>query len=501
MVVTCSQMRDAEEAAFARGVSAADLMEEAGSGIAAVLTQFFPGAGHAVLYLGKGNNAGDALVAARHLQARGWMVHARLAYEPDEFKELPAGHWKSLGRTIARVSGPDDILRLRGTVVLLDGLVGIGATGTLQGSLADAVREMNGLRRSRHAFTVALDIPSGLDTTTGSPGVNTVEADLTVAIAQVKDVLLRDEALNHVGRLAVVPLRELEHASGDDSRRLLTTDVLRPMLPRRRFDFHKGDSGRVGIIAGSRGFLGAAVLCAKGAVRGGAGLVTLFAKDEIYPLMAPLAPPEVMVRSVKDFRQVLEEKWDALAIGPGLGQAGVEEMLAVMSQASAPTVIDADAINLLARHGLGTLPREGAPKLLTPHPGEMARLVTNEEEWKKLDRTALATAFVKKHPHLALLLKGARTLVAAQGRPLSFNSTGHPGMATGGMGDVLTGLCAALAAQGVALPDAACLGAWLGGRAAELALRDGRQSAESLAAGDVAQLLGAAFTDLRGGVY
>ncbi len=496
MVVTCGQMCEEEEAAFARGVTAAELMDEAGDGIARAISQFFPRAGHAVLYLGKGNNAGDALVAARHLLDTGWTLWARLAFKDEEFKELPKRHWKSLSGRIPTLDSPASVAKLDGSVVLLDGLVGIGATGPLRGALADAVIEMNNLRHTRHAVTVAMDIPSGL----GSGGV-CVQADCTITVGHVKDILLTDHAADFVGRLSISPLRELPVAAGDDTRCVLTPQLLLPMLPRRTFDFHKGEAGRVGILAGSRGYLGAAILCATGALRGGAGLVTLLVKDEIYPMVAALAPPEIMVQSVKAYREVLEVKLDALAIGPGLGAADEDEVLEVIANGTVPMVIDADAINMLARRGLDGLSYAAATRLLTPHPGEMARLIERESGWQNLGRAELAAAFVKKYPQFTLLLKGARTVIASQNAPLSFNTTGHPGMASGGMGDVLTGLCAALMGQGVALHATACLGAWLSGRAAEIAVRDGRESQESLVARDVAAHLGAAYTDLRALIF
>lgn len=501
MVVTCRQMRDAETAAFKRGITAAQLMDEAGAGIAEIIAQFFPQPGHAILYLGKGNNAGDALVAARHLADLGWAIHARLTGNVSEFKELPVAHWKALGDRVRVLDSGEAVMKLRGTVLLLDGLVGIGTEGPLRGSLAVAAEEMNRLRLARHATTVALDIPSGLNPQTGEPGDACVRADVTITIAHVKEVLLADAATDHVGRLAVVSLCELVDVRGDESISVITAEELLPMLPRRPFDFHKGDAGRVGIIAGSRGYLGAAVLAATGALRGGAGLVTLFVREEIYPLIVGLTPPEIMVRPVMDFREVLQEKLDALAIGPGLGAAHEAEVLDVIRQAEVPAVIDADALNILAEHRLDSFLQTSAPRLLTPHPGEMARLIAHDPGWQKLNRAGLARAFVEKYSGTTLLLKGARTIVAAHGRPVCCNTTGHPGMASGGMGDVLTGLCGALAAQGVGLPEAACLGAWLSGRAAEIAVRDGTGSQESLSAGDVAAWLGAAFTDLRRLVY
>lgn len=501
MVLNCGEMRQAEEVAFARGITAGQLMEEAGAGIAGAVTQFFPRPGLAVLYLGKGNNAGDALVAARHLLDAGWHVAARLAFGTDQFSALPAGHWKMLGEKIERLDSGDEISRREGVVVLVDGLVGIGATGPLRDKLADLAEEMNRLRRMRHAVTVALDIPSGLDPESGAPGASCVRADLTLTIAYVKNALLADAATDLVGRLAVVPLRELSGAKGDTSRRLAGARQLLETLPRRPFEFHKGQAGRVGIIAGSRGFLGAASLCATAALRGGAGLVTLFVRHDVYPLVAALTPPEVMVREVGDYREALEAGMDAIGLGPGLGLERGDEILDVIVRAAVPLVLDADALNLLAQRGLDALRKNSTPRLLTPHPGEMARLAAREPALHAPSRAAQAEAFAAMFPQAALLLKGARTVVAAKDRPLSFNSTGHPGMATGGMGDVLTGLCTALVAQGVAVFDAACLGAWLCGRAAEIAVRDGAESQESLVAGDVTSQLGAACGDLRRLVY
>jgi hydroxyethylthiazole kinase-like uncharacterized protein yjeF len=493
MVVTSSQMIAAEQAVIAGGISAEVLMEEAAEGIFHVITQFFPRPGTAVLYLGKGNNAGDALVVARHLHDAGWKLMARCISPPAGFKELPAKHWKAIEGKVTVLPDCADIPREQGCVLILDGILGIGATTEpLRGAYDDAVREMNTLRRDRHAFTVAIDLPSGL-----GAGDGCVEADLTVTIGQVKTSLLEDKAAANAGRLAVAPLEALRQAKGDATQRLLTSRNLLSALPCRSFEFHKGQAGRVGVIAGSRGFLGAAVLASSGALRGGAGLVTLFVKEEMYPLMVPLVPAEVMVKPVRDYRDVLHETLDVLAIGPGLGANHDEEVLEVLSHAETPAVVDADALNLIARRGVDVLEECRGPRLLTPHPGEMARLAAQFPGWEDLSRRDLARAFAAQFPGATLLLKGSRTLIAAAGRPVSFNSTGNPGMASGGMGDVLTGLCAALAGQKVDLYDAACLGAWLSGRAAECAVAKGGCSQESLTATDVLRELGSAFQDLK----
>lgn len=495
MIVTCRQMREIEEAAFARGMGADELMEQAGCGIASVVRQFFPTPGSLMLFLGKGNNAGDALVAARELQKIGWRIGARLAFSVEDFKPLPAKHWRGLEHgTVAGATGAPP-------TVVFDGLLGIGAAGPLSGALGDLSRQINALRKNCHATVVAMDIPSGLDGDSGVPFDDCVEADITVTIGHVKAGLVADGATAHVGRLAQVPLDGLEPRAGDASASTSRAEALRSHLPRRSFEFHKGQAGRVGIVAGSRGFVGAAVLASTGALRGGAGLVSLIVREDIYPIAAAMAPPEVMVRVVRDYRELLADSFDALAIGPGVGLQLQDEILEVIRRARCPAVVDADALTIIARAGLEVLDQCAAPRLLTPHPGEMARLIVTRPEWQSLDRRRLAESFAAAHPSCALLLKGARTVVAQYGEVTSFNTTGTPGMATGGMGDVLTGLCSALMAQGVSCRDAARLGAWLSGRAAEIAIASGGQSVESLAAGDVARNLGRAFDDMKAGAY
>lgn len=497
MVLTCRQMQSVEAKALSRGIRAGQLMEEAGSGIARTLQQFFPQPCHLVLYLGSGNNAGDALAAATHLHAIGWKVYVRLTSEVSLFKELPARYWRDLEDKVTILDSSSMIQELTGKIVLMDGIVGIGARVPLQGALADAVREMNTMRHLRHAFTVALDVPSGLDTENGQPHEPCVQADLTITIAYAKTALLTDAATPVVGRLAIAPLRDLPVTEPCNTDQVITPQLLLPLLPRRPFEFHKGQAGRVGIIAGSRGFLGAAVLCATGALRGGAGLVTLYVKEDIYPLVVTQVPNPIMVKVVKEYHEALNDSLDALAIGSGLGFKHEKEVLQLMVRTKIPAVIDADALTMLARNGLDGLHSNQTPKLLTPHPGEMVRLTQQMPEWSKLSRRELGVNFTAKYPNTVLLLKGARTIISDSEHPVSYNTTGHPGMATGGMGDVLTGVCAALAAQGIGLYHAACLGAWLSGRASELALSHGHHSQESLAAGDTLNYLGAAFEDMK----
>ncbi|HRH96519.1 MAG TPA: NAD(P)H-hydrate dehydratase [Prosthecobacter sp.] len=501
MIVTCRQMQQCEEAAFARGVSAATLMDEAGCGIANVVRQFAPRPGSLVLFLGKGNNAGDALVAARELAADGWKIYARLCCEPAAMKELPRKHLALLRSHVRIIEDATMFDFEPGPLVSLDGLLGIGAQGPMKPELQALAREMNTLRTQRHALTIAMDIPSGLDGDNGRACEDAVEADVTAVVAQIKRGLLEDEADHFVGRIALVALRELSDCEGDSSVQALTPALLRSWLPRRANEMHKGDAGRVGIMAGSRGFLGAAELACRGALRAGAGLVTLLVKEDMYPLMAVRMPAEVMVKPVDDYRDVLEMRFDALAIGPGLGLDHEKEILEVLRQAKTPAIVDADALTMLAQHPevldkLGKLPR-----LMTPHPGELDRLLRNFPGWHGLSRPKVVEALTETAPGRTLLLKGARTVIATHGQPTLFNTTGHPGMASGGMGDVLSGVCAALAARGISLHRSAGLGAWLCGRAAEICAVDQHIAVESVCAGDVTAHLGGALLDLKEGRF
>ncbi|HEX8678433.1 MAG TPA: NAD(P)H-hydrate dehydratase, partial [Chthoniobacterales bacterium] len=465
-VVTSAEMRAAEETAFARRVTAEALMDEAAAGIARTAQQCFPAPGRCIVFAGRGNNAGDAFRAAELLAADGWEIDLRLAFEEEELGELARKKLISL-----RTSG---IRRARtGPVVILDGLLGIGAKPPLREPIRAACREINRLRSNENSFVVAVDLPTGIDADSGAADEDCVTADLTVTIGFAKLGLVADRALNHVGRIEVIPLDELE-AWGTSEQTIATAASLRHLLPRRNFGAYKNQFGRIGVVAGSRGLTGAAVLCSLGALRGGAGLVELFVPEEIYPIVASTAAPEVMVKPVTSYRALLDEPIDVWAVGPGLGRAHADEILALIEHAEQPMVLDADALNIVAAKA-ANLEQATAPRLLTPHPGEMKRLFPLEG----VSRAEHARRFCQRFA-VALLFKGSRTIVTERRQPISFNSTGNPGMATGGMGDVLTGVCAALIAQKLSVYDAARLGAWVCGRAAESAIFNGDASEQSL---------------------
>ena len=497
----CAEMRKLEEDAFKHGATPEGLMEKAGRGIADAILRRFSSKGTVIACIGSGNNGGDALVAIRYLAEAGWEVGIRCLHKSAELGALPRKKIRELGD--CPMNQPLPVCHAGHPLVLLDGLLGIGANGPLRPPLAELAAWMNDVRINHAAQTIAMDIPSGLDGDTGEVYDGAVKADLTLTVGVPKSGLFSSLAVNHTGSIELVPLTELPDPDDGD---LCLNDVhsLRGILPRREHDFHKGDAGRVGILAGSRGMLGAAVLCATGALRAGAGLVTLFADESIYEILAPMLPAEVMLRPISTLADINPAEFDAFAIGPGLGRGSKESetsFLDLLQRMSIPVVIDADGLNRISEAGkeagkeadAGIEQCMGPNFILTPHPGELARLFP---EWTGVDRIDIAKAFATRYDRSTLLLKGAHTLVARSGSPVYFNATGNPGMASGGQGDVLTGVTSSLLAQGLEPQDAARMGAWLSGRAAELAISHGNESIQSLAAGDVCNWLGRAFTDM-----
>jgi NAD(P)H-hydrate epimerase len=482
-------MRAVEEAAFRGGVVAEELMEKVGARMAAELRRRFPRPGVAVGFIGKGNNGGDALVVLRHLAAAGWEIALRCGYPEIDLGVLPRRMLRRLGPLACaeRVAAPG----VR-PLLVLDGLLGIGGSGGLRAPLAELAGEINELG-GRGGYVVALDLPSGIDADTGECPPGSVRADLTLTVGLVKVGLLDERAVSNVGRLGLIALDELPLAAATGERSLICPEELAGVLGRRDFDFHKGLAGRLAIVAGSAGLEGAAALAATGGVRGGAGLVSLFFTGGSASLLARSLPVEVMVRGTRDAERILASKPDALALGPGFGDDPDEcaGLLRLLEMAAVPVVLDADGLTAVARHGRHDLLR--ANVVVTPHPGEMRRLLADADG---LGREATVRRFVAAH-RCVLLYKGARTLVAQRGTGIWHNPTGTPGMAGGGQGDLLTGVIGALLAQGLAPFDGARLGAWLCGRAAERAEELDGESHETLTATATAARLAAAFNDWR----
>jgi NAD(P)H-hydrate epimerase len=495
-ILSSAQMRETEKAAFARGVDVEALMDNAGAGVARAVRKFFPEPGTCIVFAGKGHNGGDALVAAEQLQHAGWKVDIRLPFAEHECSELTQKKLRALrdaqsGRGLSAPTIAALTPLPHSHTIVLDGLLGLGATHLLREPIRAAAREINQLRAQR-TFVFAVDLPTGLNADSGEVDPDDcVRADFTVTIGFAKHGLVVDDAINLVGRIEVVPLPDLVAEITAPKAIVATPEVLCSLLPRRKFSAYKNQFGRIGVVAGSKGFVGAALMTSEGALRAGAGLVEVFVPENIYPIVAAAAPIEAMVKPVRSYRDLLKEKIDIWALGPGLGKSHAAEILDLIHKAEQAMVVDADGLNILAGN-IDILKQCKGPRLLTPHPGEMARLF----EVGKMSRAGLARNFCDKYP-VTLLLKGSRTVVCERDQPLSYNTTGNPGMASGGMGDVLTGVCAGLIGQKLSIFDAARLGAWVCGRAAEMSIFSGAASEESLLATDVLAHLGPAFNELR----
>jgi NAD(P)H-hydrate epimerase len=491
--VNRAEMRAIEGAAIHAGWTEERLLDLAGTRLGHALGRFFPDPGTIVAYLGKGHNAGDALAAMRVLRDDyGWRLAARCAFDIEACAPITRSKWNELGLPAA-LDGPPPWHGLRQPLVLLDGLLGIGASGPLSGQVAALAAEMEYLREMAGATVAAVDLPSGMDPDTGMPAAGAVTADITFMIGNAKVGALSSAAVNSVGALALVPVEPLAKPAVGPIELIAPQEMDFGKSP-RPFDFHKGLAGKVAIVAGSTSYPGAATLAATGALRAGAGLVTLHAPHDQTTILAAKCPPEIIIRGYRSFRELDIGDSMALAVGCGMGSLGPDETAAFLHWLDAvplPTVIDADALNLIAESGRSDLLRTN--HLLTPHPGEFRRLAP---DLVTLPREQAARAFTDRHP-ATLLLKGGRSLITRHGHPIWVNSTGSPGMATGGQGDLLAGVLAALLARGLGTTQAAALGAWLCGRASEIAESTTGQSPESLTPSGTAQHLGTAFRQWR----
>jgi NAD(P)H-hydrate epimerase len=467
------------------------LLELAGNRLGHAIGRYFSHPGMVVGYLGKGHNAGDALVALKVLRDEyGWRIATRNAFELAECAPLTQEKWCELGLP-SPLDGEPAWQTSPRPLVLLDGLLGVGGSGNLREPLARMAAEMHHLRQHAGALVAAVDLPSGVDPDSGRSGSGAVVADVTFMIGNAKCGLLRSEAVNLVGSLVLVPVEVLTAARGGELELIAPQEMEFGKQP-RPYEFHKGLAGRVAVVAGSVRYPGAAVLAATGALRAGAGLITLHAPAGCASMIAAKCPPEIIVRGYESFQEIPTSGADALVVGCGLGELigpASDDFLTWLAACEMPAVIDADALNHISRTSRSDLFKEH--HVLTPHPGEFQRLAP---DLAGLAREEAARAFADRHP-ATLLLKGARSLVTRRGHPLWCNATGSPGMATGGQGDLLAGVIGALLASGLPPMESAALAAWLCGRAAEIAMLNMATSPESLTPSDTVLPLGAAFRD------
>jgi NAD(P)H-hydrate epimerase len=498
--VTGAEMRSLELAVIQAGHSEEKLLDAAGKALGVAIGRHFPHPGTAIGYLGKGHNAGDTLVALRVLLDRfGWKISVRNAFPSHELAPLTAkkmAEMAEMGELACLCDAPCP-LEIDGPLILLDGLVGLRGDGPLREPLAKLAAEMEWLRQYAGARVAAVDVPSGVDPDSGIAAPGAVVADATFMIGNAKVGLLFGHAASVTGALVLVEV-DLLTSSNHGKYELITPRGFTLGRGPRVFDFHKGMAGRVSILAGSECYTGAAVLAAKGAICGGAGLVTLWVPKAVQHLVAAKSPVEAIVRGVDHPLEVLSLPCDALVVGCGLGELDsvwTSELLELIGQTACPMVVDADALNVVARSALG-IGIFSANHVLTPHPGEFARLTPDLID---LPREEAARRLVERTP-ATLLLKGCRSIVTRHGQPLWSNPTGTPAMATGGQGDLLAGVIGAFLASGGSTIEAAALAAWVCGRAAEIAMNQRDFSEESLTPTDSSSFIGAALRDWKGAI-
>ncbi len=492
------------------GVPTLLLMEAAGRSVAEAAVQMVRTDGaRVVIVAGKGNNGGDGLVASRLLLAAGRRVSVLLLARDADVTGDAAANLLAARRAGVDIANLDSTavpgLRgwLGGADLIVDALFGTGFKGQVVGLAAKVVDAVNNAGRP----VLAVDIPSGVNGDTGAVEGPAVRAAVTVTMGLPKIGLLMPPGATHTGRIWVAdvghPRRLIDSARVKTA--LATRVSMNAAIPPRRLDGHKGDFGRVLIVAGSVGHTGAAVLAVLGALRAGAGLVTVGVPAAAYPIVGPAVIEGMPVpladldgalapEAADQIRELIDVA-DVVACGPGLSglpgpQAVVRRLIA---ECPRPLVLDADALNIMAGFG-ADLPKARSPLILTPHPGEMARLLQAKTDEVQRHRLQVARVAAERF-QAVVVLKGARTIVAEPGGDAVVIPTGNPGMATGGMGDVLTGVIAALIGQGLTPFVAAWGGAYLHGLAGDLAAR--ARGPAGILAREVADALPAALGAVR----
>ena len=451
------------------GVPQPVLMENAGRSAAQILQRLFPH-GPVLAVVGAGNNGGDALVLLRTLVA--WGRDVRAVVVADRTTPESVLHTWDVPFTSETTLDDAGWLALFASAgVVVDGILGTGVQGAPRERQAAAIRRINNAGRP----VLAMDIPSGVDAATGATPGDAVRADVTVAFGFPKVGSLLHPGRACTGRLIAVEIAFPPMGEADCSAQVVTPAWAQAHLPARGLDTHKNAVGRVVVVAGSPGMAGAAVLAVRAALRSGAGLVQVCSPSANRAVLQTAVPEAIYVDP--DDGNALEDalaRAAAVAVGPGLGtDDGAEALLGrVLAVGAVPLVADADALNLLALGRPSTVSPVAVerPLLVTPHPGEMGRLYAADAANIASDRLGVARAAAEALG-CTVLLKGAPSVVAAPGAPILIDLQGSSDLAVAGMGDVLTGVCVGLLAQGVPPREAGALGLHLSGRAAVIAGR------------------------------
>lgn len=504
-VVTGTEMKDIDRRAIEdHKIDGLTLMENAGKAVAqranAVLAGL--GTGSALVVAGPGNNGGDGFVAAHHLSEIGHSVQVLVFGDEDDFKGNAAANLAKLKAIVTPVFNPDEAA-LRDAAehaeVIIDALFGTGFKGKVPEPMKKVICAVN----CSEAYVVAVDIPSGVESDTGQIGGAVVEAEETVTFGLPKLGCVLYPGAAFTGELTTVDIGFPQEITGEAGHiSIPSRKEMAALLPPRGPESFKQSVGRVLVVAGSAGMSGAAVMCALSALRAGAGIVTLAAPGSLIDILAikltevmTVSLPETLERTlaVESANEVLEmvKDFDLLVLGPGLSGSieTFEAVRRIAGEAPVPLVMDADGLNALT--GIPeVLAGRNNETIITPHPGELARLIGGDAKSIQKDRLKAAGEAVEK-TDAVVVLKGARTVVAAHDKMISVNMTGNPGMATAGAGDVLAGMIGGLWAQHMDSFNTAVLGVYLHGLAGDLAA--GELTEYNLTATDLIEYMPDAF--------
>ncbi|MGD9281890.1 MAG: NAD(P)H-hydrate dehydratase [Desulfobacterales bacterium] len=489
ILVTAGEIQEMDRQTIeTHGIPGLELMESAGRGATDALLDQFAGSiktGVAII-CGKGNNGGDGFVMARYLADRHIDVTVYLLAKAANVKGDAAANLKRLAALeipVIEIPDQDSFSKIKSNLsrfdLLVDAILGTGLTSDVRGFFKTVIDFINDLNRDGMPV-FAVDMPSGLNSDTGQPCGTCIRAQGTATFALAKIGHYTYPGADYTGKLKIIDIGipgAVVDAVGP-KQYLLSAEHIRDAFPQRSADTHKGRTGHLLVVAGSTGKTGAAAMTAVSAMRAGAGLVTLGIAESLNPIVetqvlevmtTPLPECEYGILAdiaIEDIKTLADGK-NCLAIGPGIGQAAETRSLVekIISQIDAPMVIDADGLNNIANR-TQLLKKRNAPTVLTPHPGEMARLIETSPATVQQNRIACARDFAVNFG-VHLVLKGAATVIAHPDGTAYVNPTGNPGMASGGMGDVLTGVLAGLITQGFAPKAAAHAAVYLHGAAAD----------------------------------
>lgn len=517
-LVTASEMREMDRLAIDKiGIPGAVLMENAAAGASRIFLEHFnpvPGS-RVVIFCGKGNNGGDGFAMARRLSCTGMKVVVISLVQTSQLAGDALMNFEiveRMGLAVIPATTPSELTgcveHVRECDYIIDGIFGTGLSSEVKGIYLDAIRMINASKKR----VMSIDIPSGLNADNGHVMGAAVRADLTVTFGFPKLGQLLFPGSDLIRRLVTVDIGIPKMTSDMvESRYCITEpDEFRDLLQEGKRDTHKGDRGHLLVIAGSTGKTGAAVMTALGALRAGAGLVTVGTPASLNSILevklteamtAPLPETTEGTLSIRAKDRILRlaEGKSAIAIGPGLSTNPETTRLVreIAAECDSPMVIDADGLNALAEEP-GILNRLDRKKILTPHPGEMGRLTGLKGHDIQLDRMGTAARFIKQCK-CCLVLKGARTLISAAGEKTYLNPTGNPALASGGSGDVLTGIISGLMTRGAPAFKAAVAGAYLHGLAADLLAEEMGEA--GVLAGDLLNVLPGIMESIRKGEW